>query len=171
MKNFLNKLKVSRKLQLVSLSYSLPMGVMIYQIVSGINTNIQFARSEAEGNTYQRPLEALLEFLPQHGRLAARVLAGEKQAAGLVSTKQAQIDEAFAQLDAADAQFGTSLQFTDEGLAKRKREHFRAATVRKEWQDLKSQFASAKPAAGALNKLERPQAFTLIISKRSKMAT
>jgi len=45
-----------------------------------------------------------------------------------------------------DAQLGAKLQFTDEGLAKRKRGHCRVQNVKLEWQNLKSHLATLKPA-------------------------
>src|SRR5207253_2745297 len=44
-------------------------------------------------------------------------------------------------LVAVDAKLGAELQFTDEGLAKRHREHFRVQTVRGEWQRLKAELS------------------------------
>jgi len=39
------------------------------------------------------------------------------------------------------------VKITDEGLAKRKREHYHAQTVRKEWQDLKTRLPHLDPVA------------------------
>src|SRR5258708_4368577 len=59
---------------------------------------------------------------------------------------EARVDEAFVELDATDARIGKDLQFTDEGLAARHREHFRHDIVKSEWLDLKARVA-ALPAA------------------------
>ena len=62
-----------------------------------------------------------------------------------LTRKETQIDTAFDALEAVDARIGADLQFTDEGLAKRKREHFRAGILRGEWEGLKKQPAAAEP--------------------------
>jgi hypothetical protein len=57
-------LHISHKLILMSLSLILPLGVLLYYTVSGINHHIRFAELELHGNAYQRPLEDLLRVLP-----------------------------------------------------------------------------------------------------------
>ena len=102
--------------------------------------DIHFAQMERYGNEYQRPLEELLETLPQHQSLLARYIAGEKQLKNEIATKAGQIDKAFEALESVDAKLGTTLQFTEEGLAKRKREHVRVRNVKNEWLTLKGQW-------------------------------
>ena len=141
MKKWFSNLKVSQKLTLISIFFVMPDSVMLYLFITGINANIQFARLEKLGNEYQRPLEQLLELLPQHRSLAQRVTSGELRSAKELSQKQTEIDAAFERLEAVDDRIGVDLQFTDEGLAKRKREHYRPHLVRAEWQDLKAHLA------------------------------
>ena len=147
MKQWFHNLKVAQKLMLISIFFVLPDSVMLYLFITAINDNIQFARMEAKGNQYQRPLEGLLELIPQHRLLAQRALGGEESVWDQLAQKQHQIDLAFDALEAVDALIGVDLQFTDEGLAKRKREHYRVHTVRTEWQDLKTRLSNLDPAA------------------------
>jgi len=137
MKQWFHNLKVSQKLMLISIFFVMPDSLMLYFFITGINANIEFARQEQKGNRYQRPLEELLEAIPQHLSLAEQVLAGGTATEEQLAQKEAQIDKAFDALEAVDAQIGVDLQFTDEGLAKRKREHYRPKTVRGEWDALK----------------------------------
>ena len=146
MKKWFASLKVSQKLMLISIFFVMPDTLMLYFFITGINANIEFAELEKKGNEYQRPLEDLLELIPQHRMLAQTAGAGD--AAQLAKT-QAQIDAAFNALEAADARLSTDLQFTDEGLAKRHREHYRARTVRREWEELKSGLEKMQPEACA----------------------
>lgn len=143
MVNPLRRLGVSSKLWTISLAYSLPIAVLLYLMVQGFNKDIDFAQMELYGNTYQRPLEQLLELIPEHQLLAARA-EQDSQARIQLLTKQAQIDKAFDALENVDQKLGVALQFTDEGLGKRNREHARASKVSKEWQNLKAQQLSAK---------------------------
>jgi len=145
MKQWFHRLRVSQKLALISIFFVMPDSVMLYLFITGINANIQFARMEQKGNEYQRPLEALLELIPQHRHLAQLNRAGDPASVSQVKEKQAQIEAAFDELEAVDARIGVDLQFTDDGLAKRKREHYRARTVRGEWQDLRDHLASITP--------------------------
>jgi PAS domain S-box-containing protein len=135
-KRWFSELKVAQKLTLIGVFFLIPDSVMLYLFITGINANIQFARLEKLGNEYQRPLEDLLELLPQHRLLS------ETTAPAALPKVQAQIEAAFAELERVDQRIGPALQFTDEGLAKRKREHYRVAIVRKEWQELKRSLAA-----------------------------
>lgn len=141
MKKWFSNLKVSQKLALISIFFVLPDSVMLYLFITAINDSITFARMEAKGNQYQRPLEELLELIPQHRQLAQRVLDGDASARSPMARKAAQIDAAFNELTHVDATIGADLQFTDEGLAKRHRENYRVKTVRADWQQLRDQTA------------------------------
>jgi PAS domain S-box-containing protein len=146
MREWFHRLKVAQKLMLISVFFIMPDSVMLYLFITGINANIQFARMEQKGNEYQRPLEALLEMIPQHRHLVNLTTGAEPAAREILAAKQAQIDAAFDELEAVDERIGTDLQFTDEGLAKRKREHYRVRIVRGEWQELKDHLLEWTPA-------------------------
>ena len=70
MRKWFNQLKVSQKLMLISIFFVMPDSLMLYLFISGINQDIRFTRWEQKGNAYQRPLENLLERLPEHQWLA-----------------------------------------------------------------------------------------------------
>ena len=150
MKKWFSRLKVSQKLMLIGIFFILPDSLMFCLFITGINQNIEFARLEKKGIEYQRPLEDLLELIPEHQRLAQHPRPDDQQSLYLLATKQAQIEAAFDRLAVIDDEHGVALQFTDEGLAKRKREHCRIRTVRQEWQDLKTQLAQLSPAVCAM---------------------
>ena len=131
-------MRVSHKMLVISLSFSLPIAVLLYFVTLVTNKDIEFARKEMAGNEYQRPLEKLLEHIPLHWLSARRSLAGEKGLDSQLHNEQSQTDDAFTQLEAVDQRIGQLLQFTTEGLGgKRKREHFRVKTVKAEWDELK----------------------------------
>ena len=72
----LDSLLISQKLILISLSLLLPIAVLLYFMVQGINADIRFAELEIAGNAYQRPLMALLDHVGRHQSLTRRQLAG-----------------------------------------------------------------------------------------------
>ena len=77
MLKWFDRLKVSQKLMLICIFFVMPDSLMLYFFITGINANIRFAQLEKKGNEYQRPLEELLELIPQHGELALIAFAGE----------------------------------------------------------------------------------------------
>jgi signal transduction histidine kinase len=129
--------RVSRKLMLIGLFFLVPDSLMLYLAITGLDANIDFARLEQQGIRYQRPLERLLDGVGDHRLLAHAAGASGPSHDGLVAV-QAQIDQAFADLLAIDAELGSALQFTEAGLAKRHREQCRAALVAEDWRTLKA---------------------------------
>jgi C4-dicarboxylate-specific signal transduction histidine kinase len=149
-KTWFRNLKVSQKLMLITVFFVMPDSLMFYFFITGMNANIRFAELEMKGNQYQRPLEELLKLIPEHRMLAeqaARDVARDAIPAGDLPDMQRRIGAAFDALEAVDARIGADLQFTDEGLAKRKREHFRARTLRADWQTLCHDLPGLDPAA------------------------
>ncbi len=132
MARFFHRLKVSQKLMLISILFMIPDTVLLCLFLFSINANIRFARWEKYGNEYQTPLEELLQLIPQHLLQAQVGLGGDQK---LIEKK---IDRALEDLAAVDRRIGESLQFTQEGLAKRKRDHCTVKNLTAEWQALKS---------------------------------
>ncbi len=164
MKKWFSNLKVSQKLALISIFFVLPDSVMLYLFITAINDSITFARMEQKGNQYQRPLEELLELIPQHRQIAQRVLNGDVGARTAMTRKAAQIDAAFHELAQVDARIGRDLQFTDEGLAKRHRENYRVQAVRADWQQLKDQVMKLDAESGARQHLDLIAAIRTMIT-------
>jgi PAS domain S-box-containing protein len=132
MVGFFHRLKVSQKLMLISVLFMIPDTVLLCLFLFSINANIKFARWEKHGNEYQTPLEELLDLIPRHF-LQSEVAPGadEKQI-------EKKIDAAFQTLASVDKRIGESLQFTEEGLSKRRREHCTVRNLDREWQELKT---------------------------------
>lgn len=144
--NLIKRITVSHKLTIISLAFSLPITVLLYFYVSTINANIQFAALEEMGNQYQRPLEQLLDQLGQHQLLSLRQKTGQMGLDTQLRGAASEIDKAFVVLEAVNRRVGQNLQFTDEGLAKRKREHATVVKVKGKWDSL-SQGATKLTAA------------------------
>jgi signal transduction histidine kinase len=158
MRRWFARLKVSQKLMLICIFFVMPDSLMLYFFITSINENIHFAQLEKKGNEYQRPLEDLLELIPQHDALALNVIAGEPQSREQLTKKQTQIDAAFDAFEAVDARLSAKLQFTNESLAKHNLEYYRnqetigghrVGPVRAEWEDLKTHLAQLQPQACA----------------------
>ncbi len=140
MNRILSRLKLWQKIVVIICTFTLPMSVLGVFVFQGYHQDIHFAQMERYGNEYQRPLEELLEAFPHHQTLLGRYIAGEKQLKNEIASKAGQIDKAFEALESVDGKLGVTLQFTDEGLAKRKREHVRVRNVKAEWLTLKGQW-------------------------------
>lgn len=139
--NIGKRVTVSHKLTIISLAFSLPIAVLLYFVVSTINYDIRFGSLEAMGNQYQRPLEQLLDSLGRHQLLALRQKEGQAAVEGQLRSESDAIGKAFSALEAVDKLVGTDLQFTDDGLGKRNRQHVKVANVKREWEELRNGLA------------------------------
>ncbi len=64
MKQFINNLKVSRKLTVISIAFITPILVLLWFLISEQNIRIDFGQKEICGNMYLRPLKKILEVSP-----------------------------------------------------------------------------------------------------------
>ncbi len=145
-------LRLWHKIVLMLVTFVIPLlGLVVYFLVNGVNKDIAFAQQEKRGNAYQRPLAALLKSLPDYALAVRQGLSGQA-----LTAVEAEIDKAFATLETTDREIGQLLQFTDEGLAKRKREDARLAAVKGRWEALKQRRdGGAAPAAERLAQVTR----------------
>ena len=145
--SWLNRLTISRRLLLLAAVFTLPLGAMLTLI--DLDKDIASARRELDGNAYQRDLVATFAAVADHQRLAdafARKPTADRSE--LLAARQ-RVDAALASLAATDASIGESLQFTPDGLARRKRGHVRVETVRQEWDAASQAVHGATPDAAA----------------------
>jgi len=146
--------KLWHRIALVALTGTVPMVLItVYVISTSINKDIAFGVQEMKGNTYQRPLEKLLNLLPQHQAVAREALAGETAAKNQLAQLQQQVDQAFGDLGVVQRELGAALKFTDAELAARKRENANLSVVMADWQKLKGatlEVAASDEATGKL---------------------
>jgi len=140
---------VAAKILWIGLTFSLPIAVLTYLMVSNINSYIDFAAKEVRGDAYLRPLVDLLEATQDH-QLTLHRCSGSADCKARLAGLQSKAEAAYERLVEADRSHGVALEFTDEGLGKRKREHLRVATVRGEWANLVT--AVAAHSGGAVPK-------------------
>ena len=134
--------KIPHKLLAISFSFLLPIGVMLYLIVQSVTGGIQFATFEKYGNAYQRPLEEFLYYLGRHENLVRLYSEKNERIQEQILNVEAEIDKAIVNLEIINDKVGKQLQFTDEGLKERKRDHFRVENVKAEWEGLKKNYST-----------------------------
>ena len=141
--SFLTSRRIPSKLLWISLSFSLPIAVLLYFMVAGINGHIHFAEQEVAGIEYQRPLHDLLRHLARHQWLSKSAESAETELAG----EQGRIDQAFQRIDGMQRLYGGQLQVTELGLAQRQRSGSLPREMTAAWQKYKSERESLSPAA------------------------
>jgi methyl-accepting chemotaxis protein len=150
---FLSRLGISSRLLLISMSYMLPIGVLLSLYTSRINAQIDFSSLEKTGNQMQQALQETLDGLLRTTALARRVAAGQVSSHAALGQALTRVDAGLARWRVADQEIGSALQFTEAGLRKRGRQHLRFAVIEDEWRDLREKLArlpAAEDAAPAL---------------------
>lgn len=133
-----HNLGISLKILLVSLCFFIPITVLAYFVFYNIDDNINFARLEITGNAYQRPVESLLRDVGEHQRLVHRCPADGNCSVEIQALGKDIADE-IETLKQVDEKLGALLQFTPEGLAKRKREIATVIDLEKNWRAVTAQ--------------------------------
>lgn len=125
------------KLLLSNLCYTIPIGVLLVLVVSVQNENIKNAELERSGNVYQAPLQSLLQHFGEHSWLNQRAVHGDDSSKSALAGVETKIDEDIQLIEKLNLKYAEELQFTEQGLAQRQRQHFKIETLKSEWDDLK----------------------------------
>src|SRR4051812_28596612 len=95
-----SRVAISTKIFLIILTYTLLTGATAVGLISsGINKDIAFADQEKCGNTFQKPLETILELVPQHQVLVEGIAGGKKESQEQLNGNIAKLDQAFTDLE------------------------------------------------------------------------
>ena len=103
--------QIIKKIFLVGLLliFILPFTGVVYQLILEIDSRIAFAQQEIRGNIYLRPLDQLLEYLPQHQLLNYQHSNLDQKE---LANNQSKIDSIFEELKDIDSQLGKALSTT-----------------------------------------------------------
>lgn len=122
-------LGVGKKITIVALTFTLPIAVLCFLVLKNINEQISFGTFEKHGNAYQRPLEGLLSNIQEY-----QILSLHKADQAELGKLKESVTKEFDALESANKIHGTDLQFTAEGLGKRKREDATFEALKKGWE-------------------------------------
>ena len=130
----ISRMKYAYKFGLISLIFAAPIVVLIYSLVSEVNSGIAFAEKERTGAEYLVPLRGVLENFQQHRGLAAGLLGGDASFSDKVEEKEKQLDGLIAKVDAADARSGKELNTSEKWKA-----------IKARWVELRGKVRSLTP--------------------------
>lgn len=111
---FASRLKLTQKLFLIGLFVLLPIGLLLYLLLSEMNASYKIAQKERTGVTYIRPLSVLLEQVQQHEWITSTLSSEEMQRNSGLVLQQSQIEQTIKQLNQIDQTLGESLETTEE---------------------------------------------------------
>lgn len=147
---------VAAKIGIVSASFSIPIAVLLYLVISNINEFIHFGVLEKSGITVLQPLEDILCDLQNHRLLMQS--GDDESTKAKIATLRSEVDRAFTKLETLKLRLGNALELNDEGLSHRSREHLRISTLRQQWKQLVDDFPAGASSEKVLLELSVRQA-------------
>src|SRR5687768_6882699 len=111
-RSLMNRLSYPQKFLLISVLFALPLGVVMYLLVTELNDRVEFSTREMEGNQYLRPLRKMQEDVWQSRLLAAAYAQGDVTVRPDLVRMQAEIDGDVSQVERVDQVLGARLDAT-----------------------------------------------------------
>ena len=115
----MNRLKYPQKFFLISLLFVLPLALVMNFLISELDSRIEFTQKEIYGNAYLRPLNQLLQYIPQRQLILQRQFYKSSQRLETASSDQElselqkKIEQEFIKLTEVDRQFGQDIQTSE----------------------------------------------------------
>ncbi len=110
----MNRLTYPQKFILIGFLFAMPLTLVMYLLISEINSKIDFTQKEIYGNQYLRPLRQLREYIPKLQLLNYHDLNTNFSQPDSTANLESKIDANFQFLANTDRQLGESLVSTDK---------------------------------------------------------
>lgn len=137
----MNNLKITSRLGISIVFLLLALAIILHAYIGTISSHIEIAGQEKKGLAYMRPLMKTLDALGDQHMLKSRMDGGDAKAEGDIKAATKKVDDAFAEVEAADKRYGEALEFTPSGLSIHQHERLAFAKVLKKWHGI----ADAQP--------------------------
>ncbi|MBZ4193142.1 MAG: HAMP domain-containing protein [Candidatus Contendobacter sp.] len=107
--NILNRINIGKKLALVVVMLSIPVLVLSTLLIAEVDRVIHLTNQEIMGLHYLQPVRGILPHLAEHRGMSNAYLNGDTSFGEKLAAKKGQIAEDIRAIDAADAQYGATL--------------------------------------------------------------
>jgi serine phosphatase RsbU (regulator of sigma subunit) len=111
--HLMNRLSYPQKFTLIGFLFAMPLTLVMYLLISEINSRVDFAKKEIYGNQYLRPLRQLREYIPKLQLLNYQRLNPTLSEADIGRNLESQIDANLQALGNKDRQLGNILNSRD----------------------------------------------------------
>jgi serine phosphatase RsbU (regulator of sigma subunit) len=111
--HLMNRLSYPQKFTLIGFLFAMPLTLVMYFLITEINSRVDFAQKEIYGNQYLRPLRQLREYIPKLQLLNYPRLNQNLSAADIGGDLESKIDTELQVLANTDRRLGTILKRTD----------------------------------------------------------
>ncbi|MEG3934419.1 SpoIIE family protein phosphatase [Microcoleus sp. T2B6] len=112
--HLMNRLSYPQKFTLIGLLFAIPLTLVMYLLISEINSRVDFSQKEIYGNQYLRPLRQLREYIPQLQLLNYQPLNTNLSLPDTRADLEAKMDANFQSLANTDRQLGNILMSSEK---------------------------------------------------------
>ncbi|MEG4418429.1 PP2C family protein-serine/threonine phosphatase [Microcoleus sp. LAD1_D5] len=112
--HLMNRLSYPQKFTLIGFLFAMPLTLVMYLLISEINSRVDFAQKEIYGNQYLRPLRQLREYLPKLQLLNYQGLNPNLSNSDIRAKLETKIDANFQSLANTDRHLGQILVSSEE---------------------------------------------------------
>ncbi|MEZ2303079.1 MAG: SpoIIE family protein phosphatase [Microcoleus sp.] len=112
--HLMNRLSYPQKFILIGFLFALPLTLVIYLLISEINSQVNFSQKEIYGNEYLRPLRQLRQHIPQLQLLDYQPLNTNLSRPEFRAELEAKIDSNFQNLANTDSRLGNLLKSSEK---------------------------------------------------------
>ncbi|MEG3910529.1 SpoIIE family protein phosphatase [Microcoleus sp. w2-18bC1] len=112
--HLMNRLSYPKKFLLIGFLFAIPLTLVMYLLISEINSRVDFSQKEIYGNQYLRPLRQLREYIPKLQLLNYQSLNPNLSNSECRNYLEAKIDKNFQALANTDSQLGNILMSRDK---------------------------------------------------------
>ncbi|MEG4168782.1 MULTISPECIES: SpoIIE family protein phosphatase [unclassified Microcoleus] len=112
--HLMNRLSYPQKFTLIGLLFAIPLTLVMYLLISEINSRVDFSQKEIYGNQYLRPLRQLREYIPKFQLLNYQPLNTNLSLPDTRADLEAKMDANFQSLANTDRQLGNILMSSEK---------------------------------------------------------
>ena len=110
----MNRLSYPQKFTLIGFLFAIPLTLVMYLLISEINSRVDFSQKEIYGNKYLRPLRQLREYIPKLQLLNYQPLNTNLSLPDTRADLEAKMDANFQSLANTDRQLGNILMSSEK---------------------------------------------------------
>ncbi|MEG4573161.1 PP2C family protein-serine/threonine phosphatase [Microcoleus sp. N3A4] len=111
--HLMNRLSYPQKFSLIGFLFAIPLTLVMYLLISEINSRVDFSQKEIYGNQYLRPLRQLREYIPKLQQLNYQPLNTNLSLPDTRADLEAKMDANFQSLANTDFQLGNILMSSE----------------------------------------------------------
>ncbi len=142
MDKFFNRFKISYKLIIMGVSFSLPITLLLYLMISGYNKSIELAENEISGNVIITSIVKLIPLVSEHGKITNDLIWSDNKDISSTKIIDREIDVSFDKLAADIKLLGQSVGLDNETLNNENNQKFDCSGLLNRWQNIKKNWVN-----------------------------